>query len=148
MPRQTIEVKCSVCEKAFQKELRRIKQAEKLGQKHTCSRKCSSEISNTKRISPPKTKNAKHTRKDKEKYPEKDRARYLVRQAIKQKKLIPPQTCEYCEEIKKTEAHHVDHGEPFLLVWLCKDDHAFFDKHKIFGFEKDYSEQVGHKKED
>ena len=146
MSRPTAEVICTICGEVFQKELRRIKQAEKLGQKHTCSRKCSSKISNAKRVSMPTTKNAKHTRTDRMKYPERDRARYLVRQAIKQKKLVPPELCQYCSRSLKLEAHHPEHSQPFLLVWLCKDCHAIFDKHKIFGYEKDYSEQVRYKK--
>lgn len=146
MSRPTTEIICVVCGKTKEKELRRIKQAEKLGQQHTCSRKCSSQISNAKRVAMPITNNAKHTRIDRMKYPERDRARYLVRQAIKKGLLIPPKSCEYCQNPSKIEAHHPEHNQPFSLVWLCKDCHALFDKHKIFGFEKDYSEQVGYKK--
>jgi uncharacterized protein with PIN domain len=82
---------------------------------------------------------------DRLRYPERDRARYLVRQAIKQKKLTPPETCEYCGELKKVQAHHPEHSQPFWIVWLCKNCHAMFDQHKIFGFGKDYSEEVGYK---
>lgn len=146
MSRPTTEVICTICGTSFLKELRRIKQAEKLGQQHTCSRKCSSQISNTKRIAVPKTKNAKHTRMDRMRYPERDRARYLVRQAVKKGILKAPELCEYCSGSKRLEAHHPEHSQPFSIVWLCKDCHAVFDKHKIFGYEKDYSEQVGYKK--
>ncbi len=146
MARSTVEVACVICGIKFDKESRRVKQAEKLNQQHTCSRKCSSKISNTKRISVPTTQNAKHTRIDRMKYPEKDRARYLVRQAIKQGKLIPSEICQYCHIPQKTEAHHPEHSQPFLLVWLCKKCHIIFDKHKIFGYETDYSKQVGYKK--
>lgn len=145
MSRPKSEVICSICGNKFEKENRRIRQAEKNGQQHTCSRKCSSQISNTKRIAPPVTKNAKQTRRDRIKFPERDRARYLVRQAIKQGKLIRPKECDYCSEQEPVDAHHVEHSEPFLLVWLCEKCHKFFDKHKIFGYEKDYSQQVGYK---
>jgi len=128
----------------FEKENRRISQTEKTGQQHTCSKKCASQISNTERIAPPSSKNAKHTRKDKEKFPERDLARKLVRKAIQQGKLIRPDTCEYCLEEAKTEAHHPEHSQPFLLVWLCTKCHKMFDKNKIFGYETDYSEQVGY----
>ncbi len=139
----TKEVICHVCQKSFQKAIKRIKQTEKLNQKHTCSRTCASQISNTKRISIPSTQNAKHTRADKEKYPDRNRARYLVRQAIKNGKLIPPQLCEACiDPCDKIEAHHPDHTQPYLLVWLCKKCHALFDKHKIFGYERDYSKNI------
>lgn len=144
MEKQIKKVICAVCNKEFEKEKRRIKQTEKLGKKHTCSRHCASRLTNDQRIAPPTTANAKHTRRDKEKNPAKAKARQLVRQAIKSGKLIPLATCEYCYIKCKTEGHHPDHSQPFLLVWLCKSCHAIFDKHKIFGFGKDYSEEVGY----
>lgn len=142
MARPKIVVTCEVCKQEFEKEVRRIKQAEKNNQVHTCSRKCSSQISNTRRMAPPTSRNAKNTRTDKMKYPEKDKARYLVRLAIKTGKLIPLKNCEYCGIEKKLEAHHPDHSFPYLLVWLCKDCHALFDKHKLFGYGKDYSKEI------
>lgn len=144
MSRPKSEVVCAICGNIFEKENRRIKQSNKHGQKHTCSKKCSSEISNVKRIAPPITKNAQQTRRDRQKFPERDRARYLVRQAIKTGKLVRPNECDYCLQIKPVDAHHPEHSQPFLLVWLCEPCHKVFDKHKIFGYEKDYSKQVGY----
>ncbi len=142
MARTTKTVNCAVCGQEFEKEARRIRQAEKLGQQHTCSRKCASTISNKKRRSVPKTANAEHTRRDKEKFPERNRARYLIRQAMKKGKIKPLANCEYCKQAKKTEAHHPDHFQPYLIVWLCKDCHAMFDKYKIFGFGEDYTKEI------
>lgn len=147
MEKQTKKVICAVCNQEFEKEKRRIRQTEKLGKKHTCSRSCASRLTNDQRIAPPTTANAQHTRRDKEKNPERAKARQLVRQAIKTGKLTPSPICQYCYAECKTEGHHPEHSQPFLLVWLCKNCHAIFDKYKIFGFEKDYSKEVGYDKE-
>lgn len=116
-------VTCAYCDKSFEKAQKRINQTEKLRQKHTCSRKCASDLTNEKHRCEPTTTNAANTRKDKEKFPEKDRARSLVRQAIKSGKLLPLEECEMCESHNKIEGHHPDHSLPFLLLYLCKDCH-------------------------
>lgn len=116
-------VKCAYCDISFEKARKRITQTEKLGQKHTCSRKCSSDLVNEERRCEPTTANATNTRRDKEKFPEKDRARSLVRRAIKTGKLIPLKECEICDSEDHVEGHHPDHSRPFLLLYLCKDCH-------------------------
>lgn len=114
---------CAYCDTSFEKSQKRITQTEKLGQKHTCSRKCASDMVNEKRRCEPTTANAANTRKDKEKFPEKDHARSLVRRAIKTGKLIPLKECEMCDSEDLIEGHHPDHSRPFLLLYLCKDCH-------------------------
>ncbi len=114
---------CVWCGTKFEKERKRITQTEKLGQKHTCSRKCSSDLVNEERRCEPATANAANTRRDKEKFPEKDRVRSLVRRAIKTGKLIPLEECEMCDSEDHVEGHHPDHSRPFLLLYLCKDCH-------------------------
>jgi hypothetical protein len=116
-------IQCAWCGKKFEKEIKRIHQTEKLGKQHACSRKCASAITNESRRCEPTTINAAQTRRDKEKYPEKVYARYLVRQAIKTGKLIPLTECEICGSENHIEAHHPDHSRPFLLLYLCKDCH-------------------------
>jgi ribosomal protein S19E (S16A) len=116
-------IKCAWCGKFFEKAQKRINQTEKLGKQHTCNRSCASKLTNEERRCEPTTTNAANTRRDKEKFPEKDRARYLVRQAIKTDKLIPLKECEVCYEDKKVEGHHPDHSRPFFLLYLCKDCH-------------------------
>lgn len=117
------KIKCVHCGDSFDKEQKRITQTEKLGQQHTCSRKCASNLVNEKRRCEPTTVNAANTRRDKCKFPEKDRARSLVRRAIKSGKLIPLEECEFCDSRSKVEGHHPDHSRPFLLLYLCKDCH-------------------------
>ena len=128
MPRIT----CAYCGNQFDKPQKRITQTEKLGQQHTCTRKCGSAIANEKRRCEPTTLNAANTRKDKQKFPQKDNARSLVRRAVKTGKLIPPEECELCYSEDNVQGHHPDHSKPFLLLYLCGDCHcradAAFDK--------------------
>jgi len=120
-------VHCSWCGEPFAKLNKRITQTEKFGKHHACSRKCSSAMVNNDRRCEPTTINAIHTRRDKEKYPEKTHARYLVRQAVKSGKLIPLTECEFCGSENHVEAHHPDHSRPFFLLYLCKDCHSDAD---------------------
>jgi len=121
-------VQCAWCKKFFEKEMKRIKQTEKLDQQHTCSRSCSSKLANEKRRCEPTTIKAANVRRDKEKFPEKSHARYLVRKAIQTRKLIPVKQCELCGSDNRVEAHHPDYGRPFLIVYLCKNCHSLADR--------------------
>jgi len=121
MSKKTIT--CASCGKTFEKEYKKILQTEKLGQQHTCSRKCSSSLANEQRRCAPTTKNAARVRRDQQRFPEKTHARYLVRQAIKTKKLIPLDECEVCGSEQFIQAHHPDYTRPFFLLFLCKNCH-------------------------
>ncbi len=123
-----MKVNCEWCGEPFEKEQSRIKQTVKLGQKHTCSRSCASKLTNEDRRCDPTTRNAEHTRKDKEKFPEKEHARYLVRQAIKTGKLIPLEECELCMSEKNVQGHHPDHSRPYFLLYLCAECHRQADE--------------------
>lgn len=116
-------ITCAYCNIPFEKAQKRINQTNKLGQQHTCSRKCASDLTNEKRRCEPTTANAANTRKDKEKFPEKNHARYLVRQAVKSGKLKPLTECEVCCSEHKVAGHHPDHLRPFFLLYLCKECH-------------------------
>lgn len=120
-------VVCAWCGKEFDKAQKRIKQTEKMGRRHACSRKCSSDMTNEQRRCEPSTVNASNTRKDKDKFPAKDHARSLVRHAVKTGKLIPPEECEFCDREGRIEGHHPDHSNPYLLLYLCKDCHRRAD---------------------
>jgi hypothetical protein len=137
-------VECAWCGNEFEKAQKRINQTAKLGKKHACSRKCASALTNEERRCEPSTTNAANTRKDKDKFPEKDQARSLVRQAIKAGKLIPLEECELCGSENRIEGHHPDHSRPFLLLYLCKDCHhrADTDPDKWENLATDYSECV------
>ncbi len=60
----------------------------------------------------------------KERYPEKIKAREIVQRAIKSGKLIQPHRCSNCKwRDLFLEAHHEDYNQPLKVVWLCKDCH-------------------------
>jgi hypothetical protein len=60
--------------------------------------------------------------KERAKYPEKYRARYLLRSAIVLGK-IAKQPCEVCGELK-VESHHDDYSKPLEVRWLCHQHHC------------------------
>lgn len=140
----TQNVKCAWCGKLFLKDQKRINQTEKLDKEHACTRKCASALTNEERRCEPSTANAANTRKDKDKFPEKNHARSIVRQAIKTGKLIPLEECEMCGSENHIEGHHPDHLRPLLLLYLCKDCHhrADTDPDKWENLATDYSECV------
>jgi len=60
----------------------------------------------------------------KERYPEKVRARELVHNAIRSGKLKSPNVCQDCIGTDfECEAHHEDYNQPLKVVWLCKYCH-------------------------
>ena len=120
---QSAFVECSKCHQIFAKDIKRIKQTKKMGKQHACSRKCASAIVNDQRRCEPSTPTAISVRKDKEKFPEKNLARSLVRRAIKSGKIIPLEECEFCGSDLSVDGHHPDHSRPFLLLYLCKNCH-------------------------
>ena len=69
------------------------------------------------------------------KYPEKYRARYMLRNAVSQGKIIKPELCaknalENCEG--KIEAHHLDYSKPLDVIWLCRKHHAITENRRAF----------------
>lgn len=139
---KTVSIKCVVCNTIFDKPLKRFNQTVKLSQQHTCTRQCASQLTNEQRRCEPTTVNAENTRRDKNRYPEKNEARELVRRAIKTGRLILPGECEYCfRDDQLLEAHHPDHTRPFFLSFFCKECHAFADTQsdKLEDLATDYS---------
>lgn len=59
----------------------------------------------------------------KEKYPEKIKAHRAVSNAIRDGRLIRPDTCEDCGEKKFVEGHHPDYEKMLEVDWLCKICH-------------------------
>ena len=56
--------------------------------------------------------------------PEKIKARNAVGNAIAAGKLIRPDACSVCLEIKNIEGHHEDYSKPFELIWVCVQCHG------------------------
>ena len=59
------------------------------------------------------------------KYPEKNRAHMAVARAIKSGKLIR-QPCEVCGDVK-SQAHHPDYSKPLDVQWLCLKHHRIVE---------------------
>lgn len=139
-----MKIQCEYCKRYFDKSEKRVNQTEKLGQRHTCSRKCSSALANEKRRCEPTTTNAKYVRADKDKFPERDHARSLVRRAIRSGQITQPKECDLCYEEGVIEAHHPDHDYPFLLLFLCQKCHRQADSSpdRYEGMATDYSKCI------
>lgn len=78
------------------------------------------------------SKNNYHYKKiQKERYPEKIKAREAVQKALRYGKLIKPNTCEICKEYfkdkRKIHGHHEDYNQPLKVVWCCKRCHNELD---------------------
>ena len=60
----------------------------------------------------------------KERYPDKIKARDIVMYAIRSKKLVRGSCCICGKE--SAEAHHEDYAKPLEITWLCKTHHRQF----------------------
>ena len=73
-----------------------------------------------------KHKWAEKTRKSRELYPEKWKARQTLRNAIASGKVIK-YPCQTCGDIK-SHGHHEDYSKPLEVLWLCAKHHM--EKHR------------------
>lgn len=64
------------------------------------------------------------TKRMREKYPEKNRAREQLRHAVKIGEIIKPLTCEKCNENKQLQGHHENYNKALEVMWLCKSCHT------------------------
>ena len=71
------------------------------------------------------SKNHYHYKKiQKERYPERIRAREMVQKALKSGRLKRNNVCQKCKGTDfECEAHHKDYNQPLKVVWLCKKCH-------------------------
>ena len=58
-----------------------------------------------------------------EKYPEREIAKYKLRQAIKKGK-VKKKLCEICGE-RNVHGHHQDYLKPLEVIWLCAKHHKY-----------------------
>ena len=54
--------------------------------------------------------------------PEKYKARYILRNAIASKKVLKPDKCSKCTNLKP-QAHHPNYSKPLDVIWLCRNCH-------------------------
>lgn len=62
--------------------------------------------------------------KQKEKYPEKYKARCLLNSYVVAGKIIKPKKCENCGSYEKICSHHNDYKKPLDVQWLCYKCHT------------------------
>lgn len=65
----------------------------------------------------------KYLKKHRKNFPEKDKARRLLNQTIRNNKIIRPGKCSKCNKICIPDAHHEDYSRPLDVVWLCRQCH-------------------------
>lgn len=58
-------------------------------------------------------------------YPERVRARYLLREALRKGQVTRPATCAICDKPKRVVAHHEDYSKPLEVEWLCYSCHGY-----------------------
>lgn len=65
-----------------------------------------------------------HTRSQRLKNPEKDRAYASLYMAVKTGKVHKSGSCEMCGKQCFTYGHHYDYSKPLEVTWLCRKCHA------------------------
>lgn len=61
---------------------------------------------------------------DRKQHPQKNKARYLVANGIRQGTLRK-QPCLICGETDSVQAHHEDYSKPLDVMWLCPKHHKW-----------------------
>jgi len=56
-------------------------------------------------------------------YPEKNKARHCLGNAIRDGRILTSSSCELCGSDMFVEAHHFDYSKPLSVVWLCRKHH-------------------------
>lgn len=62
------------------------------------------------------------------KYPYKKIAHNAISNAIRDGKIVAPETCESCKTIQPLQAHHDDYSKPYAVRWLCQFCHVQWHK--------------------
>jgi len=70
--------------------------------------------------------NAEFTVKEKDLVQFKKRryVRMMLNQAIAKGDISRPEHCQLCNKIGKIQAHHIDYGRPFQILWVCSCCHG------------------------
>jgi hypothetical protein len=63
---------------------------------------------------------------------ERQLARLRVKSALVAGRMVQPPACEVCHgQTVVLFAHHEDHGQPYSVLWACRQDHLLLDKGAI-----------------
>ena len=109
------EGSCRACRLAKQQKYRRKNKEAVLARSRVSARKWYQRKEN-------KLKKVKNFRDMRTKYPERNKARNELRNAVKAGKVVRG-PCLVCGKAE-TEGHHPDHGFPLVVIWLCPRHHA------------------------
>lgn len=74
---------------------------------------------------------AERHKKDRQRYPEKHRARSALNHAVRDGRITKPECCEDCAEpttSRDLHGHRKDYSKPLEVEWLCRDCHL--DQHR------------------
>jgi len=64
-----------------------------------------------------------HAKRQREKFPQRAKARRELGHAVDAGKINRPDTCVFCGKQSFTEGHHKDYSKPLEVDWLCRDCH-------------------------
>lgn len=63
-------------------------------------------------------------------YPERVRARQILKNAIDRGKIPRPNKCSKCGKVCKPYGHHIDYSKPLDVLWVCRACHKELDKQR------------------
>lgn len=69
--------------------------------------------------------------KRRKKYPGKNKCRYILKNAIRDGRIIK-KPCQICG-LEKSEGHHTDYRSPLKVVWLCRKHHLEVEGKNYWG---------------
>ena len=72
-----------------------------------------------------------NTKKYRKLFPERYKAQTAISNAVRDKRLIKPDTCSVCNvKPSRLHGHHEDYSKPFQVKWVCAACHKALHKRK------------------
>lgn len=78
-----------------------------------------------------------------QKFPDRERARHALNNAINSGQIRRPWRCEKCGAAGRANGHHFDYSRPLYVQWLCRACHAGLEDGQHFGCGKRKPESAG-----
>jgi len=75
--------------------------------------------------------NTEICRKNRAKWPEKYKARTAVNNAVRDGRLLKPESCSVCGRVTRITGHHEDYSAMLDVIWLCDLCHRRLDFSRI-----------------
>jgi len=51
------------------------------------------------------------------------KAQNKLNKAVQYGRVVKPERCEHCNEVKDLDGHHYDYDKPLDVIWLCRSCH-------------------------